>query len=144
MKHILSLALLTTVALAWPVCGQAPATAAPPVPETKAKVEKRTPAGARKPATFPFRGTLKAVDKDAMTLTLAGKEKDRVIHITSQTRFIRDGKPATLNDAILDGEVAGSARKTDDGRTEAVSVRFGPAPGKSSKPAKKPKSSEVK
>jgi hypothetical protein len=144
MKHILTIALLTTAALAWPLCGQDAADVAPPAPEAKTKAEKKEPAKAKKPAAFPFRGTLKAVDKDALTLTLAGKEKDRVIHITSQTRFTKDGKPATLGDAILDGEVAGSARKTDDGRTEAVSVRFGPAPAKSSKPARTPKPTEEK
>ncbi len=96
--------------------------------------EKKAPA--RKPTTFPFRGTLKAVDRDAMTLTLAGKEKDRVIHITSQTRFTKGGKPAVLGDGVPGEEVAGSARKEADGRTVAVSVRFGPAPGKSPKTPK--------
>ncbi len=112
-----------------------PAEAAPvPAPaKPKPKAPPAKPA-ARKPATFPFRGTLKAVDKDALTLILAGKEKDRVIHITSQTRFTKDGKPAVLGDAVPGEEVAGAARKEADGRTVAVSVRFGPAPAKTARP----------
>ncbi len=107
----------------------APRENAPPKSPPSA-AEKSTPA--RKPAAYPFRGTLKAVDRDAMTLILAGKDKDRVIRITSQTRFTREGKPATLEDALLNGQVAGTVRKSADGRSEeAVTVRFGPAPEKS-------------
>ena len=111
----------------------APETAAPPpakAPKAPAKKGKTANAG------YPFRGKLKVFDKDALTFTVAGKEKDRVIRITSQTRFFKDGKPATLSDAIIDGEVAGTVRKGADGKEEAVSVRFGAAP-KAEKPAGK-------
>lgn len=130
MKKSVWFAVMTALALAGGALAQTPGSPAPaPAPKApKATAEK---APAKKPATFPFRGTLKAVDRDAMTLTLAGKEKDRVIHITSQTRFTKDGKPAVLGDGVVGEEVAGSARKTEDGRTVAVSVRFGPAPQKS-------------
>lgn len=142
MKHILTIALLVTAALTGPVYGQGAADAAPSAPKARAGAEQKAPSTAKKPAAFPFRGKLKAVDKVAMTLILAGKGKDRVIHISPRTRFTKDGKPATLDDAILDGEVAGSARKTDEGRTEALSVRFGPAPAKPQKSAKTPRPKE--
>lgn len=138
MKPRLVVALFTAALLALPsLWGQGAGGAAGP---TSPPAEKKAPA--RKPATFPFRGTLKAVDRDAMTLTLAGKEKDRVIHITSQTRFTKDGKPAVLGDGVPGEEVAGSARKEADGRTVAVSVRFGPAPGKAPKAGKGAKTPE--
>lgn len=133
MKKQIWFAVVTVLALVGGSLAQAPSSPAPAPKAPKAQAEK---APARKPATFPFRGTLKAVDKDAMTLTLAGKQKDRVIHITSETRFTRDGKPAVLGDGVVGEEVAGSARKTGDGRTVAVSVRFGPAPQKSGAAAK--------
>lgn len=79
-----------------------------------------------------------------MTLTLAGKEKDRVIHITSQTRFTKGGKPAVLADGVPGEEVAGSARKEADGRTVAVTVRFGPPPGKTPKADKSTKAQSTK
>lgn len=134
MKKQVWFAVMTALALAGGTLAQAPGSPSPtpapaPAPKTpKAQVET---APAKKPATFPFRGTLKALDRDAMTLTLAGKEKDRVIHITSKTRFTKGGKPAVLGDGVVGEEVAGSARKTEDGRTVAVSVRFGPSPQKS-------------
>lgn len=115
-----------------------PASEAAPAPtKPKPKAPPQKPA-AKRPATFPFRGTLKAVDQDALTLILAGKERDRVIHITSQTRFTKEGKPAVLADAVPGEEVAGSARKEADGRTVAVSVRFGPAPAKTPRPERGP------
>lgn len=118
----------------------APESTAPPppakAPKSKAQKSTATKAKAKVNAGYPFRGKLKAFDKDALTFTVAGKDKDRVVHITSQTRFIKDGKPATLSDAIIGGEVAGTVRKVKDGKEEAVSVRFGPAP-KAGKSAEK-------
>jgi hypothetical protein len=146
MKKMVWFAVMTALALAGGALAQAPGSPAPapaPAPAPKAPKAQTEKAPAKKSATFPFRGTLKAVDKDAMTLTLAGKEKDRVIHVTSQTRFTKDGKPAVLADGVVGEEVAGSARKTEDGRTVAVSVRFGPAPQKSGKAAKSGKKSKT-
>jgi len=144
MKKMVWFAVVTALALAGSALAQAPGSPAPaPAPAPKAPKAQAEKAPAKKPATFPFRGTLKAVDKDAMTLTLAGKQKDRVIHITSQTRFTKDGKPAVLGDGVVGEEVAGSARKTEDGRTVAVSVRFGQAPQKSGAAAKSGKKSKT-
>lgn len=99
---------------------------------------KQDTATAKKPAGFPFRGTLKAVDKEGSTLTIGGKEKDRVIHLLPETKYTKDGKAATLADALVNGEVAGYARKGAADRTEALSVRFGAAV-KEEKPARKSK-----
>lgn len=112
----------------------APETTAPPPPAKAPKAPAKK--GKTSNASYPFRGKLKVFDKDAMTFTVAGKDKDRVFRITSQTRFFKDGKPATLSDAIIDGEVAGTVRKGVDGKEEAISVRFGAAP-KAEKPAGK-------
>lgn len=94
--------------------------------ETKAEGKAETrPA---RNAGYPFRGKLKAVDLTAKTLTLAGREKDRVFHVTAETKFTKDGKPATLADGAKVEEAAGYARTGKDGRAEAVTVRLGPAP----------------
>jgi hypothetical protein len=81
-----------------------------------------------KPVRVPFRGKIAAIDKAAMTLSLEGKEKRRVISITSQTKFTKAGAPATLEDAIVGEEVGGLAQRTEDGKEEAVSVRLGEKP----------------
>ena len=77
---------------------------------------------------IPFHGKLAAVDKTAMTITLEGKETQRVFQITSDTRITKTGQPATLDDAMVGEEVAGTFKKTEAGRMEALSVRFGPKP----------------
>ena len=118
----------------------APSTGVQPPADTAGAAKKKAPATASQPGGFPFRGTLKAVDKAAMTLTIAGKEKDRVVYLTSETRYTKDGKPATLADAAVSGEVGGYAKKGKEGRTEAVSVRFGPAV----KAAKAPSTKQTK
>src|SRR2546426_3978927 len=44
------------------------------------------PAKEKKHPRIPFRGKITSVDKNAMTLTLEGKEKNRTIHVTSHCR----------------------------------------------------------
>jgi len=85
-------------------------------------------AKAAKVSGYPFRGKLKSVNKEALTLTLAGKEKDRVFHVTADTKFVRDGKAVALGDGVEGEEVAGYARNDADGKAQALSVRFGSAP----------------
>ena len=69
-----------------------------------------------------------AVEKKDMTIAIEGKEKKRIIHISPQTRIFKEGKPATLDEAALGDEVAGSVRRTTDGKEEAVSLRIGAKP----------------
>jgi hypothetical protein len=130
-----------------------PATVVPPPPppdnqppaETKPKTKKQAPAKTKKPAGYPFRGTIKAVDKADMTFTVAGKEKDRVFAATSQTRFTKDGQPATFADLAADEKISGYAHAGKDGRAEAVSVTLGaPVPkGKEKGTAKKTSSKKA-
>jgi hypothetical protein len=82
----------------------------------------------KKPVRVPFRGKINAVDKLGMTVTLDGKEKKRVIHITPQTRIAKAGKPAKLEDAVIGEEVGGQAIRSTNGKEEAVSLRIGPKP----------------
>ena len=87
--------------------------------------------------TFPFRGKVGAVDKSAMTFTVG----ERVFQITADTKIKKNGKDATLEDAVVGEDVGGSAKKTEDGKLIATSVRFGPKPDAPEKP-KKPAKSE--
>jgi Domain of unknown function (DUF5666) len=81
------------------------------------------------PKTFPFRGNVKAIDNSAKTLSV-GKE---TFQITSETKIIKMGKPATLADGAAGDMVGGSYHKDADGKLTAISVRFGPkAPTESS------------
>ena len=80
----------------------------------------------KKPAnrTLPFHGKLKAIDNTAKTITV-GTE---TIQITSETKITKAGKPATLEDGTVGDEVAGAYHKDAEGKSDAVSLRFGPKP----------------
>ena len=94
--------------------------------ETNKHVEKKPikEKSVTKPGVTPFHGKLKAVDKTAKTITIG----ETTIHITSETKIMKDGKPATLDEAVV-GEVAGGAyRKSEDGKQNATTIRFGAKP----------------
>jgi hypothetical protein len=91
---------------------------------------------------IPFHGRLAAVDKAAMTLTLEGKESQRIFQLTAETKLTKAGQPATLDDAVLGEEAAGSYKKTEDGKLMALSVRFGPKP-EGEKPGRKTKAEKA-
>lgn len=104
------------------------------VPIRLSAAEAENPA-AERPASskvVPFHGKLDAVDKTAMTITV-GK---RTFQITSETKIMKDGKPAILDDAAVGDTVGGAYKKADDGKLTATMVRFGPAPEKPPKKSK--------
>lgn len=82
---------------------------------------------ASKAKTRPFRGTVKAFDKTAMTLTLEG-EKEDTLCITSQTRIYKSGQPATTEAITVGEQVRGLARQNAEGKWEAVSLYLGQRP----------------
>ena len=86
--------------------------------------------------SFPFRGKIAAIDKSARTITLEGKERPRVIHLTAETRITKDGKPVTLEEAGIGDEAGGLLKSEENGKQAAVSVRLGAKP----EPQPKPKS----
>ena len=108
-----------------PVLGTQP----PPTPETKPPAEAPKKPAKKKPAsnTLPFRGKVESVDAKAMTITLAGREKQRVFNVTSKTRLEKDGKPATFGDIKAGEEARGSYTKGKDG-DNLVRAVFGLAP----------------
>ncbi len=82
----------------------------------------------KKGSKFPFHGKLQAVDAIAMTITVSGKTP-RVYILTPDTKIKKNGKSATLNDAVVGDDVGGYVLKGADGKYTALSVRFGPRPG---------------
>lgn len=82
----------------------------------------------------PFHGKLSAVDTNAMTFTV-GK---MTLHVTSDTKIIKSGNPATLTDGVVGEPVSGTYKKTEDGKLDAITVHFGAKAEKS-----KPESSDA-
>jgi len=71
----------------------------------------------------PVHGKLAAVDLTAKTLKVA----DTTYEVTSTTRIMKDGKPATLEDGVV-GENVSIVWAEKDGQKEARSVYFGTRP----------------
>lgn len=86
-----------------------------------------------KASGYGFHGKLSAVDQNAKTISIEGKEKTRTFHVTGQTKIMKDGKPATLADAKVGDEVGGYTDKAADGKLELRSLRIGPKPEGSEK-----------
>ena len=78
---------------------------------------------------LPFAGKLGTVDKVAKvakTITLDEKTKPgRTFEVNSETRIMKDGKPATLDDGVVGERVRGSYTKSADGKLEAHTISFG-------------------
>ena len=119
-KNIVRIAvcgLLATVFAVAPTPARAQESKDAPAAEKKAP-----PAGEKKKATPPINGKLAAVDKVAKTITIG----QTTIQITSETRIEKGGKPATLDDGVVGEPAMAQIKKSDDGKTVAVRVRFGP------------------
>src|SRR5260370_16338125 len=67
-----------------------------------AGAEKKEPVEKKAQSAGPFRGKLAALDKSGKTITV-GK---RTFHITSETKIMKAGKPATLEDGVVGAEVS--------------------------------------
>jgi hypothetical protein len=99
------------------------------------KDKKEAPAMKEKAANraIPFRGTLASKTDASITVGT------RTFEITSETKIVKDGKPATLADGEVGKPVAGSYQEAD-GKLVAKMIRFGPKPeGKETNQPEKPK-----
>ncbi len=122
-KHIAKLSMLTLCAsaiLAVPALSRAQDTTNAPVAAAQTPPARKHSAT---PATLLFHGTLTAVDTNAMTLTV----EKRTFSMTSETIITKDGKPAVLADGVAGEQVRGAYKKNEDGKLDAVTVRFGGA-----------------
>jgi hypothetical protein len=97
------------------------ATALLPVNAQDAKPADKKEAPAR---AIPFRGKISAVDKQAKTV----KVGERTFQITADTRIMKAGKPATLDDATVGEDVGGAYREGADKKLNVVSLRIGARP----------------
>jgi len=104
---------------------------------TASTEKKESSTGKKKKSEgLPYRGKIRAIDKQAKTVTV----REKVFQVTLETKIIKGGKPAKLENGVVGDEVAFYYKKADDGKLIALSVRFGPRPegqGKSKKAKKK-------
>lgn len=110
---------LLPAAFAQDAAKPADAAPAPKAPKTHkaAKAEKAKPADdgvAKAGKPYPFHGTVVSVDKKAVTFTIEGKDKPRVIGLGSRSILEKDGKPATLSLIAAGDHVQGRVEKSGE------------------------------
>jgi hypothetical protein len=89
-----------------------------------------TPAAApEKTAPAKFNGPVTAVDTNAMTFTVDGQ----TFNVTSESRLSKNGKPATLSDAVVGEPARGTYTTASDGKLDVTKARFGKGGGKKKK-----------
>ena len=133
------------------VCVAALAVCTPLSVSAKGKKSEASPAPGASPRAItaaralPFHGMILAVDQNAKTFTIAGKETSRVFKVTDKTMITKDGSPATMSDIAEKEEVRGSYWKSEDGSLEAKMVKLGAKTEKekTKKKAKKGKEEEA-
>src|SRR4051794_30624850 len=98
------------------------APAAPPIVTAPTKPNlpaAEPPKAEKKPRPLPFHGNVASIDKSARTITMQGK-KQRLFHVTSDTKINKDRKPSSLIYLAAGDYVGGSYREGADGNLELV------------------------
>jgi hypothetical protein len=104
------------------------------LPAQEKKEGTTAPPAKEKKVNLTLHGKIAAVDKTAKTI----KVGESTLQVTSTTKITKAGKPATLDDATVGEDVSVSYKKTEDGKSELLSLRIGPRPEKATAPEKKP------
>jgi hypothetical protein len=127
------------------LASEAPTNAVSP-PAKKAEPKKAEAKKGGKSRKLPSQGEVKAVNGVAKTFTIG----ERVFQVTSETRFEKEGKPATFADLKTGEHVTLSYTKSAGDKLQATSVFLGQKPGKGAKEVKEsgkknaPKNDELK
>jgi protein-disulfide isomerase len=99
--------------------------------------DKKTEAGtsAKKQGVPPLNGKVAAVDAAAGTVTVG----QTTVHITSETKILKQGQPATIADVVVGEKISCKYQKDDAGKLTATAIHIG---GKGDKGEGKKKKSE--
>ena len=99
-------------------------------PAPKPAAESGAPA--KKHGGTPFHGKVSAVDATAMTVKLTSQ----TLNVTSETKILKAGKPATFADITAGEIIAGQYKKDSAGKLDATVIHIG---DKAEKPDSKKK-----
>jgi hypothetical protein len=78
--------------------------------------------------TVTLTGTVKEKTEKELTLKEAGEqEKETRIQLTDDTKYLKDGQPATAADVTVGARVSVKAKKAFLGRHDAIEVTIQPA-----------------
>ncbi|EEF62841.1 hypothetical protein [Pedosphaera parvula] len=128
LSKITIMGILSAVVLGVPVTVSAQST------NKTASAPAAAPEAKSKPISFHSK--VASVDKSAKTVTLDDKNK-RTFQVTSETKILKDEKPATLDDVTAGENISGSYKKGEDGKLTLRSLYIGGKSGGSSKKKEK-------
>jgi len=115
--RITTLAILAVAVVGMPALSRADDTNTPAATAPAATPDQSSPT--------KFYGTVSAVDTNAMTFTV----DDQTYTVTGESQLTKDGKTATLADAVVGEPARGSYTKGKDGKLDVTKVRFGKKTG---------------
>jgi hypothetical protein len=97
--------------------------------ETPATQPTQPPASQQQSSTEPkeISGTVLAVDKKAMTITVVVNNKANVLKLTPTTKIVKAGEFKTIDEVLVGEEVRLLARETEGGRFEVVGLTVLPS-----------------
>src|SRR5438034_4947312 len=131
------------VALCALASAQTPRTSSSPSASPKTAASPAGSAAKQGTRPFPFHGMISAVDQNAKTFTIAGKNQSRTFKVTDKTSVTKAGKTASMMDITENEEASGSYWKNADGSLEAKMVKLGPIGIKKAKNSPAPAASAI-
>lgn len=132
----IGLAVVLTGAQTFAVDVSAPATNGVPAKPNTSATAKKAEKSSKEDAPYPFHGTVASVDKKAMSISLEGKEHQRILTINADSHLDKGGKPATLTDIVAGDYLHGRVEKKN-GHEVVVKATAGPKPEKKADAPKK-------
>jgi hypothetical protein len=104
----------------------------------KAQTPTPTPsAGKQANRPIPFHGMVSAIDHNAKTFTISGKEATHVFKVTEKTAIMKGAGGAKFADIVENQEVSGAYWRNADGSLEAKMIKLGPTEKKMMSPSPK-------
>ena len=133
MKKQIALFAIVAVALI-----TAPAAVKAQDKPTKKSETAESGAPTKKKGALPFHGKVSAVDAAAMTVTLTSQ----TFKISSETKILKEGKPATFADITVGEKISGQYKKDEAGKLDATVIHIGGKPDTSDAKDTKKKKTE--
>jgi hypothetical protein len=117
---------VAAIALCTLLTAQTPSKSGDMKPEKSEAISSAPSPAKESTRPIPFHGMISAVDQNAKTFAIAGKEQSRVFKVTDKTSITKAGKTASMKDITENEEASGSYWKNTDGTLEAKMVKLGP------------------
>ena len=108
-----------------------------------ATTSKSVAATAENARSYPFRGTVGTTDPAARTVSLAGKNASRLVHLDGSSKLSRDGKDIALADVHTGDYLKGLILKSE-GQETVIKASVGEKPEAKPRGSKAPRAKSTR